>query len=188
MKKIEQLREKIYDHFHGSTSCANYFFDGSHSDEYATYYTTMYLLQDSIEGLSEHRNKGFNTNELLAYIEIWGVLQAVIIQQDSIKTLYEVLTQNKISIPQNSNWKEIRTFRNLCGGHPVDKGRPGKRERAFMGRGFGTYDNLLIEVWNEAKGKTEFREIDLGKLIDEYAAEAVKYLQDIITILPTKWP
>ena len=189
MKKIEQLRGKIYNHFHNSTSCANYFLDDSHSDDYAAYYTAMYLLQDSTEGLSVHRIKGFNTNPLLAYIEIWGVLQAVIIQQDSIKTLYEILTQNEISIPQNSSWKKVRSLRNLCGGHPVGKKGPlGKQERAFMGRCPSTYDKLSIEVWSEAKRKTEFREINLGKLIDEYAAEAANYLQDIIAVLPTKWP
>ena len=188
MVPIGKLRELIYNHFHESESCSEYFFDYTHSDEYAAYYTAMYLLQDSTEALVLHRAKGFNPNELLAYIEIWGVLQAIIIQQDSIKTLYKILTKNKISISRESHWKKIRDFRNLCGGHPVDKGKPGKHERSFMGRGFGSYDNLLIEVWNEATGKTEFREIKFGILIDNYVSEAIKHLQNIVDILPNKWP
>lgn len=185
---ISDLRDHIYNYFQRSNSCRNYFFAKAHADDYAAYYTAMYLLQDSTEGLLMHRKKGFSKNPLLAYIEIWGVLQAIIIQQDAISTLYEALIKASPIIPAGSKWKIIRDFRNLCGGHPVNKGKDGNRERAFMGRAFGNYKKVKIEVWNQKKKKTEFREIELVNLIDEYSAEAANLLQDIVSLLPIKWP
>ena len=165
MIKICDQREKIYELFHGSNSCAKYFFDKTHEDEYAAYYTAMYLLQDSTESLLKHRERGFNADELLAYIEIWGVLQAIIIQQDAIETIYKELTGIELDVPQGTKWMEIRNVRNLYSGHPVNKGKQKDKkrekniERSFMGRNFGGYDELTVEVWNKKKGKTEFRNI-----------------------------
>jgi hypothetical protein len=154
----------------------------------------MYLLQDSTESLWKHRETGFNADELLAYIEIWGVLQAIIIQQDAIAAIYKELTAKELNVPQGTKWMEIRNVRNLYSGHPVNKGEQKNNkkekniERSFMGRDFGGYDELTVEVWNKKKGKTEFRKIKLGELIDDYASEANQYLQEIIDNFQTKWP
>jgi len=188
MKLISELREQISNHFQTSRSCKKYFSASSHRDELAAYYTAKYLLQDSTEGLWKHRKRGFNNDPLLAYIEIWGVLQAIIIQQDAIAVLYETFIKASPIIPTGSKWKVIRDFRNLCSGHPVNKGKEGKKERAFMGRSFGNYKKIKIEVWNQKKKKTEIREIELAKLIDEYSAEAANLLHDIVSLLPIKWP
>ena len=90
MNKIEEHRREIYNHFHSSQSCVSYFFYKANKDEFAAYYTAMYLLQDSTAGLGKHREKGFSPDPFLKYIEIWGVLQAIIIQQDSINKLFEI--------------------------------------------------------------------------------------------------
>ena len=112
MNIIGDKREKIYKLFHSSNSCAKYFFDKTNEDEYAAYYTAMYLLQDSTESLWRHREEGFNNDELLAYIEIWGVLQAIIIQQYSIETIYKILTGKELNVPQGTKWFKIRKIRN----------------------------------------------------------------------------
>jgi len=196
MKKnrIDDQREKIYNLIQSSKSCAKYFFDKTNEDKYAAYYTAMYLLQDSTESLWRHREEGFNNDELLAYIEIWGVLQAIIIQQCSIETIYKILTGKELNVPQGTKWFKIRNIRNLYSGHPVNKGEKKDKkkekniERSFMGRNFGGYDELTVEVWNKKIGETEFRSIELGKIIDEYTREAGSYLQKIINIFPSKWP
>lgn len=189
MKLISELREQISNLFQASQSCAKYFSATSHSDELAAYYTANYLLQDSTEGLWRHREKGFSSDSLLAYIEIWGILQAIIIQQDSITMLYETLIKASPIFPPGPKWKEIRDFRNLCGGHPVSKGKKeGSKERAFMGRSFGDYNEVKIEVWNEKKKKREFKKIRLGKLIDDYSNEAANLMRDIVNLMPNKWP
>jgi len=52
----------------------------------------MYLLQDTSESLYVHRIKGFANDPHEAYIEFWGVMQAIFIQQDAISELYEAVT------------------------------------------------------------------------------------------------
>jgi hypothetical protein len=190
MKSISEKRSVIYDHFHSSESCSKYFFDKAHGDEYAKYYTAMYLLQDSTEALMSHREVGFSKDPLLAYIELWGVLQAVVIQQDSITNIVQVLGQiQPPDHPPGTKWHEIRRLRVLCAGHPSETGpRGGPYERAFAGRSFGGYDQITIEVWSEKKQTTEHRAIRLGKLLDDYAREAIQCLDLAVQELPKKWP
>jgi len=189
MNKIEELRKEIRNHFESSQRCRSYFLNKANQDEYAAYYTAMYLLQDSTEGLAQHREKGFSPDPFLAYIELWGVLQAIIIQQDSIKTLFEIFMGTSAVIPEDSKWTEIKHFRNQCSGHPVDQGyEEGSKKRTFMGRRFGGYNGLMIEVYDENTKKVKHESIRFGELIDDYVLEAVGWLHKIILVLPDKWP
>jgi hypothetical protein len=188
MERLAKIRDQIYRHFHKSRRCAAYFIAGSHPNEYAAYYTAMYLLQDSTDGLWRHRKVGFNGDPLLAYIELWGVLQAVTIQQDSIAVLYELFHNWKLDTSSLSNWKELRDLRVACAGHPVDRGKPGCRERAFLGRSFGSYRWIMYEVWREAACESDFPQIELGDLMDRYAEEASCALAEILRILEMEWP
>lgn len=189
MNIISEYRGRIYDHFHGSQSCQSHFFDKVHADDYAVYYTAMYLLQDSTEGLSAHRGRGFASDPLIAYIELWGIMQAIIIQQDSIKKLYELLTGTEF--PKFSGkWKEIRDLRVLCSGHPVDKGESRKQpaERTFAGRTFGGYEKLSLETYSEDSKQVQHPKIKLGTLIDAYAGEASTFLKSAETEMKKRWP
>jgi len=189
MNRISECRSRIYDHFHGSQTCQSHFFDKGHADDYAAYYTAMYLLQDSTEGLSAHRERGFASDPLLAYIELWGIMQAIIIQQDSIKKLYELLTETKF--PKFiGKWKEIRHLRVQCSGHPVDKGESRKQptERTFAGRSFGGYEKLSLETYREDSNQVQHPEIELGTLIDAYAGEASTFLETAETRMKERWP
>lgn len=194
MNNILNQREKIYNLFHNSNRCDKYFYDNINEDKYATYYTAMYLIQDSTESLYTHRENGFR-EELTSYIEFWGVLQTIIIQQDAITNLYKVLTETDLDIPQGTSWMKIRNIRNLYSGHPINKGENKKDEnrtknieRSFIGRGAISYDKMMIEVWNKKKAETEFRCIELGKTIDDYANEASQHLQKIVDSFSINWP
>jgi len=189
MNRISECRSRIYDHFHGTQACEAHFFKPAHADDYAAYYTAMYLLQDSTDALSVHRERGFVSDPLLAYIELWGVMQAIIIQQDAIKKLYELLTGNKFPA-FGGKWKEIRDLRVLCSGHPVDKGENRKQPavRTFAGRSFGGYDEFTLESYSENIGNVEYPRIKLGALIDAYAGEAAGFLERAETEMKRRWP
>ena len=59
MIRILDRRQEIYDYFQGNTGCQEYFLVPGHKAEYSAYYNSMYLLQDSTEGLWQHRSRGF---------------------------------------------------------------------------------------------------------------------------------
>lgn len=185
MERIGEIRSRIYRFFQDSKECWGYFSDKAHSDEYVRYYTSMYLLQDSTEGLQAHMCKGFSEDPKLAYIEMWGVMQSVVIQQDSIKTLYGIILKSDLKISDDSKWKEIRTLRNQCAGHP---GNHGQRYRSFFGRGNITYTNLRYERRERSAQDAEYVELDYKKLILKYVEEACSFLSDVEEAMRTRWP
>jgi len=145
----------------------------------------MYLLQDTTEGLACHIRTGFNDNPLLAYIEIWGIMQAIIIQQDSISTLYKVVTNNTLALEEDSKWKEIRRLRNQCAGHPLDQN---SRYRSFFGRGSISYEELQYERKDKTKPEPDSINIQYAQLVEDYADEAVGFLNTIIENMEKRWP
>jgi hypothetical protein len=191
MQIIATVRQAIYDHFHGSARCAAYFFDHAHADEYAAYYNSMYLLQDSTESLLWHRTTGFATPPLAAYLEFWGVMQAAIIQQDAIAELNRVILGHPLNARAKglSSWLQLRELRNVCAGHPARKSIPSSQPltRSFMGRSFGNYSSITYEQWQQGVGITHPR-VSLGLLLDAYEQEAGAELASILAGMKVRWP
>lgn len=102
MDQILAARLKIYDQFHGSAAGTEHFFKDEHAGAYAAYYTAMYLIQDTGESVWAHMKRGFSSDPHIAYIEFWGVMQAIFIQQDAISELYEAVIGSKLQIPKHS--------------------------------------------------------------------------------------
>lgn len=80
MNVVAARRSEIYDHFQSNAACQQFFFASANEEVYVAYYNSMYLLQDSTESLQLHLARGFSGDALLAYLELWGVLQAAVIQ------------------------------------------------------------------------------------------------------------
>ncbi len=97
MNHIADRRSDIYAFFQKNGECQKFFYSPENKEKYVAYYNSMYLLQDSTEGLWQHREKGFSKDPLLAYIEFWGVMQAVIIQQDAIQEIFQILTEKNLT-------------------------------------------------------------------------------------------
>ena len=199
MEKIAEIREKIYDYFHGNENCQNFFLDEAQEEKYATYYTSNCLLQDTTECLFVHRKKGFSDAPHEAYIEFWGIMQAIIIQQDSILELYEAVTETKLDTRSLTSWQELRFLRNTCAGHPAKRNIPKAipLTRTFMGRNFGGYSSLTYEKWEKPKSKgflssplenISYPKVELGSLIDSYEKEAARKIQEILDFMKKKWP
>ncbi len=190
MDQILAIRSNIYDQFHGSEAGPKHFFKDGHAAEFAAYYTAMYLIQDTGESVWAHMKRGFSSDPHLAYIEFWGVMQAIFIQQDAIKELYEVVTGSKPQIAKTSDWMKIRDIRNLCGGHPSKRtqGVPAT-QRAFMGRHFGQYNNIQYELWDALAPRQPSHPVfNLSAMIKAYDAQGAQILHTVFCELAKKWP
>ena len=187
MKAVALLRDQIYDYFQASPACQRHFHDAVHEDEYVQYYNSMYLLQDSTESLLSHREHGFSLNAYLAYLEFWGLMQALIIQQDAIQELHKVISGKQLDTKGLESWSEVRRLRNICAGHPAKKDRPKPVVRSFMGRNFGGYDAMTYELWKKGAGTTHPK-VALGALIDAYAGEAGAQLAAVLAKMKNRWP
>jgi hypothetical protein len=144
-----------------------------------------------------HRNNDFSSEPLTAYIEFWGVMQALIIQQDSIAALYKAVTATEIEKRNPaSSWLSLRELRNVCAGHPAKKDRPNKTpvSRTFMRRQFGKYSAITYEQWQDdiiksrpIMEKISHPSVNLGELIDRYADEAVIELTEVLKSMKKQW-
>ena len=187
MENVWNRREEIYNYFHANQGCQNYFSDPAHEDEHVAYYNSMYLLQDSTESMWCHRRQGFASDPHQAYLEFWGLMQAAIIQQDSIIEIFEVITGTEFDSKSLVSWSEIRNLRNICAGHPAKRDRPKPLTRSFMGRNFGGYESLKYERWEKGVGTT-YPNVKLAALLDAYAVEAEAKLGEILNAMHTRWP
>ncbi|WP_145832079.1 hypothetical protein [Bradyrhizobium huanghuaihaiense] len=183
MQKTINVRSQIYDRFHNSTAHG-----ALHGDDFAAYYTSMYLIQDTGEALDAHMRANFSPNPMQAYIEFWGVMQAVVIQQDAIVELYSVVVGGRPIALARPYWSQLRDLRNLCAGHPSRRaiGVPNV-QRAFMGRSFGDYNRITYELW-DAGGTVTHPVFDLRQMLTDYDGEASSVLQAILTAMVAKWP
>lgn len=185
MQNLIVTRDEIYDHFHASNSCQDFFFSPKNYARYGAYYTSMYLLQDTTESLIDHRARGFSGDPLRRYIEFWDIMQAIIIQQDSIAELFWAVTGSKLDTSDLIEWYFIRSLRNDCAGHPAN--RKGGAVRTFMGRRFGDYSEITYERL-ESPDSISHPRVSLGAKIDDYASEVGPTFAAVLNTMKTNWP
>lgn len=189
MNQLLAVRTAIYDHFHSSSAGSAFFFRPENADAYAAYYTSMYLMQDTGEAVLSHMARGFSPDPMQAYLEFWGVMQALDIQQDAIFQTHEAVVGSAPKIQTGSAWAQLRDVRHLCAGHPANRrhGVPAP-QRTFMGRSFGNYDRIQYELWDASAGQTTHPVFDLRQMIDGYDGEASAVLNDVLSAMKSKWP
>lgn len=192
MDRLLGIRSEIYVHFHASSMREDHFLQPGCRDRFAQYETAMLLLQDTGEALWTHRRREFSPSAMMAYIEFWGVVQAIVIQQDALVELGASVGAPKIY--GGVAWSELRDLRNLLVGHPAHKTsnrqaseRKGP-QRAFMGRQEKSYTELTYELWDGGVEKVSHPNVKLGQMIDAYEAEAADHLAAILAHIRRTWP
>jgi len=190
MDQILAVRSDIYDQFQGSNALQEHFSKAEHAAAFAAYYTSMYLIQDTGESVKLHMEHGFSSEPLRPYIEFWGVMQAIFIQQDAIRELYNAVIGSPLYIPTSSDWSKLRDVRNLCAGHPANRTLAGPTtQRTFMGRRFGDYDQIRYELWDARMPKQPSHPtFNLRAMIKAYDVEGARALKIVLSALATKWP
>lgn len=86
------------------------------------------------------------------YLEIFGLLQALFLQQDTALHLAESL-EFKITIDEYPRLKEIREIRNDAVGHPTKRGNP-VRSWNFIIQHSLSYEAFEILAWHSPEGHT----------------------------------
>lgn len=190
MEKTLEARSNIYDHFHHSNAGPDHFFKDDNREAYAAYYTAMYLIQDTGESVYSHMKRGFSSDPMLAYVEFWGVMQAIEIQQDAIKELYGAVVGERLIITNESHWAKVRNIRNLCAGHPAKRDRGVRAiQRTFMSRSFGDYNRIQYELWDaSAPELTSHPAFNFAAMINAYDAEAASVLNKLLSNMASRWP
>ena len=130
---------------------------------------------------SSHREEGFIDDVYRRYIEYYGVLQAVYMQQDAIEALFNLLMiPEKIDFAALPNWQKLRDLRNNTVGHPV--GRRKRLNRNGIAYGCVNYQwcpNVKVSSWKST-------DVNLSALLDAYDSEAAGLLDSVFRRLETE--
>lgn len=85
--------------------------------------SSLDVLEDTTYAISSYINDSFPNDDGLKYIYIYGILQSLFLQQDSLRHLTcALLSLNEKEYKVNDELEKIRNIRNEAIGHPTNKG------------------------------------------------------------------
>ena len=116
----------------------------------------------------------------IQYILIYGVLQALIVQQDATKNLAESLG---LKWETKDVLKEIRDIRNDAAGHPTKRSRKKEDAYNFISRGTMSKSGFQIMTSYRDSRPDEFKQCDLFKLIEGQRTALTTVLSDVLSNL-----
>ena len=177
MKRILSLEQQIRDYVNGANLYDRHF--KAHLDEWNALCVAMDTLGDSCLALGYYEASGIGKEDSEKYLKLYGLLQAIFLQQDSIRQLNRVFLGSDLQSDSDSAWKKIRDLRNLTVGHPIEKREKAGTKRCFISRVTIRTGGFQLLIWNSDKEQNEFEDVDLQSLYKQYKLEAVKHLESI---------
>jgi hypothetical protein len=142
--------------------------------------SSLDVIEDTEDAISAYTEKDFGEDKPLHYLAVYGLLQAIYVQQDAVINLCESLGI-KDKVNNYPKLKEIREIRNDTVGHPThrdqQKGKPASYHHisqiTLNKSGF-----ILASYFSDGS-QVQFRYIKISELIFEQS----KYISDILTTL-----
>ena len=185
MRRISALEQQIRNYVNNTNLYEKYF--TSHLDEWNTLCVAIDTLGDTCLALEYYEASGIGDEDGEKYLKLYGLFQAIFLQQDSIRQLYRIFLRSDLQPDSESAWKRIRELRNLTVGHPIEKKDKTGRKRCYISRVTIHSDGFQLIVWNKDKEQDEFEDINLKSLYEQYKLEAVKHLKSIHQAQIKKW-
>ena len=141
--------------------------------------SSLDVIGDSDLAISAYINSEFGIDGGEKYLRLYGVLQALFLQQDAVTNLYESLglPNNLTSYPK---LKEIRDIRNDSIGHPTKRGN--YKSYHFISRASITKTGFQL-ISDYGNNKTTFKDISVIDLIEEQRKYLSEILKKVINVL-----
>ena len=139
------------------------------------------IINDTIRAIESYVKSDYPDEDIgLQYIFIYGLLQALYLQQDAVKKLFEVLHKcypqdQKFLYEPSNELKEVRRLRNETTGHPTG---------TF--NGVFTYINRGLGKWHFKRlrsskaGGDEFPSVDLSCVLKKQALSIKNDLEILV--------
>ena len=133
----------------------------------------------AIESYSKHFGKAMDFAS--GYLEVYGVLQALYVQQNAVKNIYKSLS---IPFIPNKDLQEIRSARNIAIGHPTESGK----SSYYITRSSMRWSNFtLLQAGHESSEKNSRLEINLKRNIKIQKQIIVEQMEHCADILNTRY-
>lgn len=152
-------------------------------DEWVATCLAMDTLEDSTRALIFYKDSGVGDNVQERHIRIYGMFQAVILQQQAIARLYELFIGDFPKVPRDSGWRRINKIYEMAVASPLEGWRPDAGQ-AVLSQINITEDGFYIVMWDKEQWETHFGEarperIDPVELLEAYSETAVERLAEI---------
>ena len=138
----------------------------------------MDAIGDTEEAIESYRGKEYATTQGGHYLALYGLLQAMFVQQDAAVHLSESLgISHKLS--DYPRLRQIRDIRNDSIGHPTKRDRNGKgaaKTYSFVSRIELQHGKFVLLILGE-DGSSSYQEIEISDLIEDQ----VGLLQEMLT-------
>ena len=177
MRRISALEQQIRNYLNNTNLYERRF--KSHLDEWNALCVAMDILGDTCLSLEYYEASGIGDEYGEKYLKLYGLLQAIFLQQDSIRKIYRIFLGSKLQPNPDSAWKRIRDLRNLTVGHPIEKKHKTETKRCFISRVTIHSGGFQLIIWNKNKEEKEFEELNLKSLYEKYKTEAIEHLKSI---------
>jgi len=141
--------------------------------------SSLDVIEDSDLAINAYIDTEFAKDDGEKYLKLYGLLQALFLQQDAVTNLCESL-ELKNNLIANSKLREIRDIRNDSIGHPTKRGN--YKSYHFISRITITKSGFQL-ISDYENSKTIFRDILVIDLIKEQRKFLSKILKKSIKVL-----
>jgi hypothetical protein len=124
--------------------------------------SSIWVLGDTDLSISSYLRSVFPSDDGLKYLMVYGLLQALFLQQDAVTNLSDAL---KITIERDQRLQNVRNVRNLSSGHPTHLERKKQSYFGYISRGSLSQNGFDIIQSQAESMKNDFMSIDVFQLI-----------------------
>jgi hypothetical protein len=137
-------------------------------------WTAMEIINDAESAMEAHLEHDFPTDTGERYLRIYGVMQALFLQQDALVDLIKAIHPAKEIFP-NDVLKDIREVRNASTGHPTSLKRKGQLSAHGIVHNTMSKDGFDLLSYPPPDNKV-FTHVSVRDLIDKQRAETIRYI------------
>lgn len=140
-------------------------------------FSCLSTIEDTEKALESYLKTDFDSLDVgVKYLFIYGVLQALIVQQEAVKNLYGAFN---ISYIEEPSLKSIRHIRIDAAGHPTNRGN--RKAFNFIDRKtLNAKKFKLTTVRPENRNKSEYTDVNLPNLITTQKSVFMDVLTNLI--------
>lgn len=138
MKKVYEYLQEIRDFYILEDKCHYIKFDndnpnGEYSKKHKIFCASLDVLSDINEAINSYLNLPDVCNRGLGYLYIYGIISALNVQSDAIKSIIKIVKGDNFDINKDENLDIVRIIRNKIIAHPAEynEEKSGKKISGF---------------------------------------------------------
>jgi hypothetical protein len=147
-------------------------------------WTALDIIEDVDLAIKAYVDADFPTTPGEQYLRVFGIFQALFVQQDALQHFVEVILPGS-PIVLVDVLKDVREARNASVGHPSELKRGGEVSTHGINRSTTGKDGFLLMSYSDKKD-SYFQNVPVMELIAKQRKEAARILSEVIKELSVK--